>query len=111
MQTLLFFCFSVLAYVGISAFGQLSGGAATSLLSAAGNALRPLPLLVLVAANVFFAMAVFSGLSWTRFAIPAALAVGVVTSFAYSAFFLGGAVTLVKVAGILLILVGIYLLR
>jgi multidrug transporter EmrE-like cation transporter len=56
-------------------------------------------------------MAVFSGFGWTKFAVPAAIALGVITSFVYSAVFLGGAVSLVRILGIVLILAGIYLLR
>ncbi len=107
----LFAVFSVLAYVCISAFAHMTGGTSATLLQSALSALKPLPLLLLVIGNIFFSMAVFSGLGWTKFAVPAAIALGVITSFAYSALFLGGAVTVAKIAGIALILGGIYLLR
>lgn len=111
LSVALFALFSVLAYVCISLFGQMTGSGASTLWGAALSALRPLPLLILVAGNVFFSMAVYSGLAWTRFAIPAALALGVITSFIYSALFLGGTVTLLKLAGVALILCGIFFLR
>ena len=107
----LFAFFSIATYVLISIYGQITGGNATPLYEAALSALRPLPLLLIVVGNVCFSMAIFSGLSWTRFAIPAALALGVITSFAYSALFLGGTVTVAKLVGVVLILGGIFLLR
>lgn len=111
LSAALFALFSVLAYICISVFAQMTGGTSTSLMQAALLALRPIPILILILGNVFFAMAVFSGFGWTRFSVPAAIAVGVVTAFVYSALFLGGTVTVTKVLGILLILLGIYLLR
>lgn len=107
----LFAIFSVLAYTCISFFAQITGGGSATLLQAALSAVRPLPILILIVGNIFFSMAVFSGFGWTKFAVPAAIALGVVTSFVYSAVFLGGAVSLVRMLGVVFILAGIYFLR
>ena len=110
MNWLLFFGFGVTAYIGISIFAQLTGGQGSTLLQVAINSIKPLSLLVLVVANVLFGMAVFMGFKNTQFAIPATIAIGVITSVCYSVFVLGGQLTMSKVGGIFLVLAGIYLL-
>lgn len=107
----LFFVFGVIAYALISLFGQMTGGEGKTLLDVALAAVKPLPLLVLIVGNIFFAMAIFTALTITPFAIPATIALGAIVAFAYSVLFLGGTVTLLKVFGVVLILAGIFFLR
>ena len=107
----LFAILSILAYVCIAAFGQFGGGSATSALSAALSTFKPLPLLLLIVGNILWGVAVYFGLRNTSAAIPAAIALGVVTSFFYSTYAFGTAITLARLAGVAVILFGIYLLR
>jgi len=107
----LFFVSGVIAYLFISFFGQITGSGTKTIIDAVRAVLKPLPLLVLLIGNVFFAITVFSGFKVTQFAIPAAIALGVIVSFFYSVFFLGGTVTALKAFGVVLILAGIFFLR
>jgi hypothetical protein len=107
---LLFIPLTIIAYFGIAWFAQLSGGSASSPLSAALSAIKPFPLLVITLANMVFAVAAFYGFSVTRFAIPAMISLGAISGFLYSVFFLGVEVTLAKVAGIGLAVLGIALI-
>lgn len=110
VQWLLFGVTTVVAYLGISLFGQIAGGGASSPMSAFLGTLKPLPLLIITVANMFFALALYFGFAQTRFAMPIALSVGVLTSFMYSVFVLGASFSLVKAGGILLVVAGIALL-
>lgn len=107
----LFFVFGVIAYALISLFGQMTGGEGKTFLGVLLAAVKPLPLLMLIVGNIFFAMAIFTALKITPFAIPATIALGAIVAFFYSALFLGGTVTLLKVFGVVLILAGIFFLR
>ena|SRR3989344_2125324 len=107
----LFFISGVIAYTLISFFGQITGGGAKTIVEVVRAVLKPLPLLLLVVGNIFFAMTVFAGFKVTQFAIPAAIALGAAVSFFYSVLVLGGTVTALKVLGVVLILVGIFFLR
>lgn len=97
-------------YVGISVFAHLSGGSASTPFSAAVSALRPIPLIIVTLANVVFALGLYYGFKATRFAIPTALAMGVIVSFIYSVALLGATVTLSKIVGIVTIIIGIVIL-
>jgi len=109
-QWVFFVAAAVVAYLGISWFAQLSGGSSTSALSAFFSTIKPIPLLIVTAANMFFGLALFYGFGLTRFAVPATIAIGVLTSFVYSIVFLGAEVTAVKLAGVLIVIVGIIVL-
>ncbi len=111
MTIFLFLLLSFITYFLISVVGQLTGSGSGSLVHHALQVIKPLPLLLLVISNIFFAVALAVGFKFTQYAIPAAIAIGVISSFIYSAIFLGGFVTLLRIAGIFLILAGIYLLR
>jgi multidrug transporter EmrE-like cation transporter len=100
----------VVGYAGISWFAQLSGGASHTAFEAFFSAVRPIPLLVVTIANMFFALGMYYGFTITRFAIPAAISIGALTSFAFSVLFLGAQVSVVKIAGILVVLAGVILL-
>lgn len=111
LSGVLFFALSFATYFLLSLFGQLTGGSGATLVDSIGRMFRPIPLLVLIASNIFFASALYFGFQFSKFAIPMAIAVGVVASFVYSMLFLGGTVSAFKLLGVALILVGIYLLR
>ena len=111
LNWVLFAIFGILAYICISLFGQLTGGSSTTMWQAALAAIKPVPLLVLIIGNIFFSLGLFVGFKNTPFALPAFVALGIVVSFFYSMFVLGGTVTSVKVAGLGLILLGIYFLK
>lgn len=110
MQWALFVVVTIVAYVGISLFAQLSGGSSTNAWQAFFSAVRPLPLAVMVVANMFYALGVYYGFLSTRFAIPITLVIGAITSFAYSALVLGAAITPIKVLGVILAIGGAILL-
>lgn len=110
LNWVLYIGFGVLAYVGISLMGQLGSGPAESVWRAALNVYRPLTLMVMLVANGLWILAVYYGLRQTSVAIPALIALGVVVSFGYSVLFLGAEPTVLKAAGLTLILAGIYLL-
>jgi hypothetical protein len=110
MTIALFVACAAVAYVGIAFFGQLVGGAKGSALQAFLATLSPAPLLVVTVANMFFGLALYYGFAVTRFAIPATIAIGVITSFAYSVAFLGGQISLIRMLGVAIVMVGIFLL-
>ena len=107
VQWILFAVLTIIAYGGISWFAQLSGGSSTSALGAFFSAIKPFPLFVVTVANMFFGLALYYGFSVTRFAIPAAISLGVITSFAFSAIVLGAPVTLTKLVGAGIVIVGV----
>jgi hypothetical protein len=110
MNWLLFLLIGVLAYAALSLMGQLSSGDAKSALDAALRLFSPYALVALVIGNALWAIALYFGLKETNAAIPALIAVGVITSFVYSALLLGSEVTIQKIAGLAAILIGISLL-
>jgi hypothetical protein len=70
---------AIVAYIGIAIFAHMSGSSATAM-SAFFSALRPVPLVIVTVANMFFGLGLYYGLGLTRFAIPLTIAVGVITS-------------------------------
>ena len=107
MAIVLFVLSAIVAYTGISYFGQLSGEVKGGALAAFFSTVRPLPLLVVTLANMFFGLALYYGFSITRYAIPATISIGVITSFVYSVLFLGASVTVTKLVGVALVILGI----
>ena len=107
----LFGASAIVAYGFLSAFGQLGGGSGTSGFGAAMATFKPLPFVLLVLGNVAWSVAIYYGFQNTKFAIPAVIAVGVITSFLYSVLFLGSSATATKMFGVGVILLGVYLIR
>jgi drug/metabolite transporter (DMT)-like permease len=105
------FALSFITYFLLSLFGQMTGGSAHTFLESIRAVLRPLPLALLLISNLFFASALYVGFKFTPYAIPSAIAIGVIASFLYSILFLGATVTWLKIVGVILIVGGIYLLR
>ena len=101
---------AVAAYVGISLFAQLSGGQSASSWDAFLSPIGLIPLVVMVVANMFFALAIYRGFLVSRYAIPMCIAIGAITSFAYSVIFLGAEISSVKMVGVAVTIVGIILL-
>ncbi len=99
----------IVGYIGISVFAQLSSGA-VSPVSAFFSAMRPLPLLVATLGNMFFGLGLYYGFGLTRFALPIAISLGVITSFVYSVVLLGATITFTKIVGAFVILIGIVLM-
>jgi multidrug transporter EmrE-like cation transporter len=110
MYPLIFVLSSIVAYTGIAYFAQLTGGSVATAWQAVGKSLQPFPVIVLVAANVFFALAIYAAFQFTRFAIPATIAMGALTSFGFSVVFLGAQVTIAKLIGVALVVAGIMML-
>ncbi len=108
---LIFFILSFVTYTLVALFGQLTGGSGGGFWDDVIAVFKPLPLLVLLVSNLFFAAALSFGFKFSTYAIPMAIAIGVIASFVYSTVFLGGVVTWIKVLGVVVILVGIYLLK
>lgn len=107
----LFAVLGALAYVGFSIMGQFSDTAARSWFEAAANLfIKPPVLAALIIGNALWVVALYYGLRESKDAIPMLVAVGVIASFAYSAVFLGAEVTPLHIAGLTLVLLGIYLL-
>ncbi len=106
-----FVALSFATYTLVAVFGQLTGGSTGTFWQDILAVFKPVPLLVLLASNLLFAAALSLGFRFTRDAIPMAIAIGVLASFVYSLLFLGSEATLTRLAGVVLILVGIYLLR
>lgn len=106
-----FVVFGVLAYLFISMFGHLGGGNSPSAMSAAMATFRPIPFLLLVAGNLLWGVAVFFGFRVTNHAIPVAIAVGLVVSTLYSIVVLESTATLLRVLGLIVVVLGIYLIR
>jgi drug/metabolite transporter (DMT)-like permease len=111
LSVLLFFVFSFIAYTLISWFGQLTGGSPGNLREDVLEVFKPIPLLILLVSNAFFAAGLSFGFTFSKDAIPMAVAVGVIASFVYSALFLGANITWLKILGVVFVLVGIYLLK
>ena len=110
MQWMLFVPLTIVAYIGIAWFAQLSGGSSSTSLQAFLSAIRPFPLLVVTVANMFFALGAYYGFASTRFAIPVMISIGAVTAFVYSVVFLGAQLTALKVFGIIVALSGVALM-
>lgn len=108
---MLFILLATTGYVCISIFGRLVGPESTSFLKAVMTTFKPLPLSVVMIGNMLLGGALYYGFLSTSFAITIAIAIGVVTSFVYSSIVFGITITLIKVIGVLMILIGIYLLR
>ncbi|MBY0110753.1 hypothetical protein K2Y00_01995 [Patescibacteria group bacterium] len=108
---ILFFVLSIVTYVLFAWFGHLTGGSPGTFWQDVFEVFKPMPLAILIVGNLFFAAAVSIGLKISPYAIPMAIAIGVIASFVYSMLFLGGTFTWVKTLGIGAILVGIYLLK
>ncbi len=101
----------ILAYVFLSMFGHLGGGSGTSALGAVLATFKPLPFVLLVLGNTLWGVSVFFGLQNTGYAIPASIALGIITSFLYSVIVFDAPVTLIRVLGLCIVLCGIYLLK
>lgn len=111
MHWIYFIGLAVVGYIGIAFFNRMVGGETQSFYEAITVAFRPLPLIVMIAANVILGGAVYFGFLATSSAIPIMLSVGVVVTFLYSVLLFGVGVTITKLFGIGLIILGIYLLR
>ena len=107
----LFFVLSLITYFLFAWFGHMTGGSAGTFWQDVLEVLKPVPLIVLLVGNFFFAAAISIGLKVSPYAIPMAIAIGVLSSFVYSMLFLGGTFTWVKMLGVVVILAGIYLLK
>ena len=106
-----FILLTAVMYICISLIGRFTGGEATSVFGSV-RSLFSLPILGLVlASNVIYAISIYYGFIVTENALPISIALGVLLSFVYSLIFIGTTLTLVKVVGVTLIIVGIFLLK
>lgn len=111
IQWLIFLATTVVAYTFIATLGRLGGGEAETAWDSVKNLFTPLVFGVMVVGNLFFVVGVYYGFLVTENAIPIAVTLGVLTSFVYSIVTLGTTVTPPHLAGLGLIIIGIYLLR
>lgn len=111
MAWIYFVGLTVLMYVAINFIGKISGGESTSALEAAKAIFSPTVFLLVVGANVLFAISIFYGFSVSSSALAISVAIGVLTAFVFSVVTLGVSVTLTKVLGLVLVVAGIYLLK
>jgi hypothetical protein len=109
-QWFAFFITTTIAYCGIAVFAQMTGGGSTGALQAFLAIFRPIPFFVILIANMLFSVGVYYGFTVTRYTIPIATAVGVVTTYLYSIIVLGASVSALKIIGIAAIIIGIVLL-
>ena len=109
-QWALYVVFVIVGYLGVSWFAYTTGGLNTSVWGAFFATLRPLPLIIIVSANISITIGLFYGFGITRLAIPAAISMGVITSFIYSILIAGAQLTLTKIAGIAVIILGVVML-
>lgn len=106
-----FICSGLIAYILISIFAQITGGSnPKNSWDAFWIGIQPLPVVIIVFSNLFFSLGVYHGFAITRFSIPMMVALGALTTFAYSLFVLGAQITLIKTLGILSVILGIALL-
>ena len=106
-----FFALSVVAYLLIGLFSQLTASGSTSLWQTALAEFRPLPLLVILAGNAIWAAGLYFGFKNTNLALPIAISIGVITGFVYSLLFLDATFTPLKLLGVALVLGGIFLMQ
>jgi multidrug transporter EmrE-like cation transporter len=111
MQWVLFLFLTVCMYLCISTIGKVSGGSSDTLAGAVRGVFKLPVLALMLAANGFFAAALFYGFQITANALTIAVAVGVVSTFAYAVAFTGVAVSLLNILGLLLVVIGIFLLK
>lgn len=111
LNWILFFFASVASYICIAVLGQLTGSNHATVGSAVLSLFKPIPFALLILGNIFWVAAVYYGFLNTRSAIPAVIAIGVITDFIYSVIFLNDPITFTHILGIIVIFVGIYLIR
>ena len=111
MTWLLTIVFSILAYTLFSYYGLRTGAAETPTAAALTPVRGWLEFTLIMAGTVAFSLALFYGNKASEFAVTVVIAVGVVVSFGFSAVVGGGLVGPVQVAGMALVIGGIYLLK
>ena len=111
MQWFLFLFLTVCMYACISTIGKVSGGSSDTLIGAVKGVFKLPVLALMLGANGFFAAALFYGFQATANALTIAVAVGVVSTFAYSVAFTGVTVSLLNVLGLVAVVIGIFLLK
>lgn len=99
----------VIAYVVLAIMGQLSADGADSPMATAARLFRPYAFIALIVGNALWAVAFYYGLKETKAALPMLIALGMVTSFAWS-LTMGNDFTLQKLAGVAFVLLGIGLM-
>jgi multidrug transporter EmrE-like cation transporter len=111
LNWLLFAVTGVVAYVLLSLFGQLGGGSSNSAVGAFLAAFKPIPFVLLIIGNALWGVAVYFGLQNTKYAIPAVIALGIITSFLYSLIVFENPVTWWRLLGLGLLILGIYFIQ
>ena len=111
LNWLLFAVTGVVAYVLLSLFGQLGGGSSNSAVGAFLAAFKPIPFVLLIIGNALWGVAVYFGLQNTKNAIPAVIALGIITSFLYSLIVFENPVTWWRLLGLGLVILGIYFIQ
>jgi drug/metabolite transporter (DMT)-like permease len=111
LNWIIFTISGIVAYIFISYFAQITGGAhPKNSFDAFMSGLHPLAVIVIVFSNLFFALAVYHGFIISRFSISMIVALGVLVTFVYSVLVLGAQVTPIKLCGVAAVLTGIALL-
>ena len=107
----IFVALSIVAYTLISIFADVTASDTDGALQALKNVFTPLGLLLVLIANAIYGVAIYYGFTSTKLAIPIALAIGALTAWFYSLIFLGKVFELNDALGLVLVIVGIFLLN
>jgi hypothetical protein len=111
MNWLLFFVLTIVSYTLISWFSAYAGATANGPLDAFKNVLSPLGLGLVLVANILYGVAMYYGFNASKLAIPIAFSIGAIVAWAYSMVYLGKVFELNDLLGVILVLIGIFLLQ
>ncbi len=106
-----FIVLTAIMYICISLVGRFTGGEATSVWQSLRGLISPPVLGLILASNALYAIAIYYGFIVTSNALSISIALGVLVSFIYSCVFLGAPLTLLKGVGVVLVIIGIFLLK
>ncbi len=110
MNWLLFATLGTIGYVGVATMGYLGGGPAETFWDVLCNAFQPKVVVLMLGSNGLWIMANHYGQLETKGATSMLVALGLIIIFAFYAVVASVPVTLLKLAGVALVLLGIYCL-
>ena len=102
---------TIVSYTVFSYFGLRTGEAASfkyALIAPFSNLLN---LCLVLIGSAGFGVATFYGLKSSPYAITAVISIGLIVSFVFSSFFADGKVTAMRLLGLGIIIIGVWLLK
>ena len=99
------------AYAGITYVGQLTAHESASVTETLIRLLKPSILFPMILATMAFNASLYYGFLATPLALSVAVSVGVIISFLYSTLIMSAGVSALKLLGLALIVVGIFLIK